>query len=132
MRPDPNTPEAWLDSATSDMKLARAGFVPDVHLEHLCFHAQQAAEKSLKAVLVASGVDFPKTHSLEFLVGLLPTGIARSPLLVDAARLTEYATAARYPGEEEPVTEDEYQELMSLAARVLAWAREQLARHPNA
>ncbi len=37
-----------------------------------CFHAQQAAEKALKALLVANDIPFRKTHDLVVLVGLLP------------------------------------------------------------
>lgn len=35
------------------------------------FHAQQAAEKSLKAVLAARGVSFAKSHALGYLIGLI-------------------------------------------------------------
>ncbi len=38
-----------------------------------------------------------------------------------AASLSDYAVAARYPGPMEPVTEEEYQEAVSLAEAVLRW-----------
>jgi HEPN domain-containing protein len=37
----------------------------------LGFHVQQAAEKLIKAVLVARGVAFIKSHALGYLVGLV-------------------------------------------------------------
>ncbi len=127
MRPDPDTPEAWLLYAHSDLALASAS-VPGVLLENLCFHAQQAAEKSLKAVLVSRGVSFPKTHSIKLLIELLPEDIERTPDLLDAVTLTEYATVFRYPGEVEPITEDEYRHLVALASAVLQWAEETINR----
>jgi HEPN domain-containing protein len=43
----------------------------DVRDEIVGFHAQQCAEKLLKAVLAANAVEFPRTHSLRFLLDLL-------------------------------------------------------------
>ncbi|TAK33547.1 MAG: HEPN domain-containing protein [Chloroflexota bacterium] len=57
--------------ARSDLAIAGQPRTPDVLLETLCFHAQQAAEKSLKAVLVGEGVPFPFTHDLAILVTLV-------------------------------------------------------------
>lgn len=48
----PNVPQIWLDHATSDLALVRLGLgSKDVLPEQICFHAQQAVEKALKAVL---------------------------------------------------------------------------------
>jgi HEPN domain-containing protein len=46
----------WLVYARSDLELARRGKSPAILLETLCFHAQQAAEKALKAVLIHLGI----------------------------------------------------------------------------
>ena len=61
----------WLTEARSDLALARIDKPTLVSWEALCFHAQQAAEKGLKAVLVHFQVDFPRTHSIGELIGLL-------------------------------------------------------------
>lgn len=45
----------------------------------LGFHAQQAVEKGLKAVLAARGEAVPKTHDLTFLLQLLGEGPRESP-----------------------------------------------------
>jgi len=121
MRPNPDTPEAWLTYAQSDLLLASA-VIPGVMRENFCFHAQQAAEKSLKAVLVARQIAFPKTHSIKLLIELLPADISKSPALLDTVALTEYATVFRYPGELEPVTEAEFMNLLSMATAVCLWA----------
>jgi HEPN domain-containing protein len=39
-----------------------------------------------------------------------------------SCRLTRYATATRYPGLEEPVTEREHAEAVEIAEAVLRWA----------
>lgn len=91
-------------------------------LEGLCFHAQQAAEKALKAVLVAKGIPFPKTHNIRTLLDLLPQGIILPPEVEDAASLTDYAVISRYPGDLESVEEEEYLEAIRLAEVVVHWA----------
>lgn len=56
-------PADWVFFADSDMKLAQKALEESIY--HLvCFHAQQAAEKLLKAMLVARGELPPKTHAL--------------------------------------------------------------------
>jgi HEPN domain-containing protein len=37
----------------------------------VAFHAQQSAEKLIKAVLAARGVTFMKSHALSYLIGLV-------------------------------------------------------------
>ena len=127
MRPDGTShrggPADWLQHARSDLCLAQARpSDQNILFETLSFHAQQAAEKALKAVLVLSNVEFPRTHNIRSLVELLPAGVSGDPVLDRAAILTEYAVSSRYPGESEPVTEEEFLEAADLAARVVAWA----------
>ena len=69
----PNDPREWLNRAGSNLALAR-NRAPDVYLEDLCFEAQQAAEKAVKAVLIRRGVDFPYVHDLARLLTLLEEG----------------------------------------------------------
>ena len=90
--------------------------------ELLCFHAQQAAEKSLKAVLIHYGIEPPRTHNLERLIDLLPASMTRERVLTQSARLTIFATSSRYPGSQERVDEDEYIEAVRLAQDVVNWA----------
>ena len=91
--------------------------------DDLCFDAQQAAEKSLKAVLVHRGIDFPKTHNIRSLLELLdPTGSHISKEIWEAMSLTNYAVETRYPGPAEPVTRSEYRKAVALAENVVKWA----------
>jgi len=121
---EPGSPESWLSYARSDLALARVDASDDLLRDMLCFHAQQAVEKCIKAVLILTGVPFPRVHSIERLTDLLPVSIRRTPELIGSAGLTAYATTFRYPGGEEPTSEEEYQEAVRLAAAVLAWAEE--------
>lgn len=122
MRRDAGSPSAWMAYAHSDLEMARVPASGSVMLESLCFHAQQAVEKSIKAVLLQQGVPFPKIHVVERLIDMLPADIPRSPELLASAQLTEYATISRYPGMEEPVTEEQYREAVRLAEVVVKWA----------
>lgn len=66
----------------------------------IMFHAQQAAEKSMKAFLAWNDVPFRKTHNLEELgqqCVLVDPMLA--PVADQAVPLTEYAWKFRYPGE---------------------------------
>lgn len=62
-----------------------------------CFHAQQAAEKAIKALLVLHGIDFPKSHALTTLAMLLPTEVQLHLDFDSIAELTPWAVAGRYP-----------------------------------
>lgn len=65
-------------------------------LEDLCFDAQQAAEKALKALLVAHKVEFPYVHDLAHLVSLVEeTGTVVPEAIYRADELTPYAVLAR-------------------------------------
>ena len=67
---DPDSPRDWLLHAESDLIMARDPR-PGVFYESLCFHAQQAAEKAIKAVIKQQGVDFPYVHNIVKLIAIL-------------------------------------------------------------
>jgi len=130
MKPeDPTDPQAWLLRARSNLHLAeKGGRLKGVLLEDLCFNAQQAAEKALKAVCLSRGLDFPKTHSLVHLIDILNAHGVTIPENVRAADiLTQYAVQARYPSWVEDVTREEYRDALKLAAQVVFWAESTLA-----
>jgi HEPN domain-containing protein len=115
--------EDWLRYAVSDLELARMPRAPEIMLEGLCYHAQQCAEKALKAVLTNRCVPAPKTHSVGLLLDLLSEQMAIPSEVEEAAVLTDYAVMCRYPGDAEPVTQQEYEQAVHLAEIVLIWAR---------
>jgi HEPN domain-containing protein len=95
----------------------------------LCFHAQQAVEKALKAVLIAYDIDFPKLHNLERLIGLLPPSLPLPLWLPETAALTVYATVTRYPTFGETITEEALRTAAAVAERAVHWAEELIAAH---
>ena len=101
--------------------------MPGVYLENLCFNAQQAAEKSIKGVLIAREIEFPYVHDLAHLLSLLEDGGEVIPEAIRrASDLTDYATITRYPGAIRPVSEAEYREAIAIAEAVVQWAEEQI------
>ena len=91
-------------------------------LEVLCYHAQQAAEKAIKAVLVARCIPFPKSNNIRTLLDLLPKDIVPPDEIDDMAILTDYAVISRYPGNLEPVEGEEYREAVRLTEFAVRWA----------
>ena len=99
----PEDPKEWLNRAHSNLNLARKE-LKDVYLEDLCFNAQQAVEKGIKAILIKHGVDFPFTHDIRELLILLQGTIHELPEFVkQSAILTRFAVFTRYPGISSPV-----------------------------
>ena len=124
----PDDPREWLNRARSN--LTHAGAVsPEVFLEELCFDAQQAAEKAIKAVFIHRGEDFPYVHELEKLLKRLEHNGLKIPKYVwEAADLTPFAVVTRYPGLADPVTTRQYRRAVRIAAAVLRWAERQVGR----
>jgi len=121
--PEVGSPADWLRHARSDLALARVERPAEVFLEMLCFHAQQAVEKSIKAVLLANEIRFPYTHDVAKLISLVKeAGIPWPEGLDQAADLTEYASETRYPGSVEPVSEEDYRQAVAIAEQILTWS----------
>ncbi len=122
----PDDPREWLNRARSNLALAK-NRVPDAYLEDLCFEAQQAAEKAIKAVMIARKIEFPYVHDLARLLSLLDAVGEPIPETVRRAEeLTLYATEGRYPGLTNPAVESEYTEALAIAEAVVRWAEERI------
>lgn len=121
----PDDPREWLNRARSSLVKARIGLgTPEIYLEDLCFDAQQAAEKAVKAVLIHLGVRFPYIHDLVKLLGLVERSGQSVPASIrQAAGLSDYAVESRYPGLSEAVTRREYEEAIAIAEDVIRWAQ---------
>ena len=97
--PSQGTPRQWLNRAKSNLAIARQPKTDEIYWEDLCFEVQQAAEKALKAVMLAIGIKFRLVHNLsEHLTRLEQSGVALPDRVKDAATLTDYSVEARYPG----------------------------------
>ncbi|MBI4827771.1 MAG: HEPN domain-containing protein [Nitrospinae bacterium] len=94
-----------------------------IRREQICFHAQQAAEKALKSVLLHKGSSFPLTHDIEELLEIAANiGLTVPPEVQKASLLTPYAVETRYPGSYHDVTENDLDEALQLAERAQSWA----------
>lgn len=125
----PGTPREWLARAKSNLALAKLEKPEEAFWEDLCFNAQQAAEKAVKAVLQHKGILFRYIHDLEELItNLKDHGVEVPDYINEAAKLTQYALELRYPGHSEQGTEEEYQQALKIAERVYAWAETIIAQ----
>ena len=94
--------DAWLRQATSDLAVAELTAAQGYHAQ-ACYNAGQAAEKALKALLLASGATPPYSHSLPRLVEMLGlNGLDAAPLKdLRLKQLSRMASESRYPLAEE-------------------------------
>lgn len=122
----------WLAKAANDLKNAEHTLqIPDDEcpFDTVAFHAQQCAEKSLKALLAYHRVDFQKIHDVGQLLHLCTMAPALVRELDAIDRLNPYAVEARYPGGWEPIHRAEAQDAAALARKVYEAVRRQLAPH---
>jgi HEPN domain-containing protein len=122
---------AWLRQAHSDLAMAvyasAGGF-----LAQACYHCTQAAEKALKALLLALDQEPPRTHSIErLLLQVEELGIETTPLRqLPLKSLQRMTTASRYPdGDEAPVDlfdERDAALALEVAQALVAFADQQL------
>lgn len=112
---------SWLAKAKRDMAVAKIlieGSEP--HRDAGVYHCQQAAEKSLKALLTLDEKLFPKSHDLR---NLLDLAVPLHPELFSHANacilLTPYATEFRYPGDPLEPDPSEASEALLLAQNIV-------------
>ena len=108
----------WLTKAEHDLINARHTLTLQENCPYdtICFHAQQCVEKSIKALLVLSAIDFKKIHDLTELIVLLPEDVNIN--IMDLSILNDYAVDIRYPGIEEPLTRVEALEAVEIAEKI--------------
>lgn len=113
---------AWLAKAANDfLNIDNNLASPKVPWDTVCFHAQQGAEKCLKAFLIRHGRVPARTHDLVALLSeratLAPT---LAPLQSDCELLNVYAVAIRCPGSGIDPTATETPLVVAAARRILA------------
>ena len=86
--------QARTDLGMADMVLASGQMDPDP----ACYHAQQAAEKALKAVLIFLQVQYPFTHDLDAIREQIPRGWGVREEFRNLKKLSDWSFKARYPG----------------------------------
>jgi HEPN domain-containing protein len=107
MKENKDVARGWMLKAESDIENLMIMMERGKSLDTACFHAQQAAEKYLKAFLSSNDVIFPRTHDIEELLGLCAEIDKRfSDLIAETTFLTDYAVELRYDVEFWPGKED--------------------------
>jgi HEPN domain-containing protein len=130
----PGLPDEWLNHAKSDLRLAQIASKDEfVRKEQACFHAQQAAEKAIKAVLLSRGLEFPLVHDIDELLEIAEnSGIVLPENVREAGLLTPYAEESRYPGYWFEITDDDVAEALQSAEHAIEWAERELKRPKGA
>jgi HEPN domain-containing protein len=118
----------WVRKAENDYRVAK-------HLSESCedyaygvtFHAQQTAEKYLKAFLVWHQIEFKKTHDIAILLesaAKAAPGISKT--LAEVTELTPYGVEYRYPGDYPDVSVADAERSVQMAELVRAEIRNRL------
>lgn len=110
--------QQWLDLAREDLEVAML-LISDKHAfrNQACFHIQQSIEKYFKALLVAHGIDFAKTHNV---VRLREQCAEVAPDLrkLDLEPVFDYAVRTRYPDDMVPIDAAECRTALELGQQV--------------
>ncbi len=117
-----------LEKAENDLIAGRATLATGRALDTVCFHAQQAAEKSIKAILALDDVMYPWKHDLAELLELAkPLTPDLQPLSDAIIGMTPYAVEGRYSRSFRP-SEDEARARIEDGGRVYEIARKRIER----
>lgn len=119
----------WMEYAKSDLDVAYTLLKSDEFFpRQICFMAQQAGEKALKAILVYLEIPFPHTHDLDRLRELIPEGWQVKQKFPELYDLSVWAVESRYPAHTPDVVESEARETLQLAEAVFDAVKEELER----
>ena len=115
--------KALLKKANNDLVAAQATFATGQAMDMVCFHAQQAVEKSLKALLALHDIEYPWRHDLGELIELAKP---LAPVILSyeerVLSMTPFAVQVRYDTEFVP-SSNKAQEALKTATEVHALAR---------
>ena len=126
-KPDSNY-KAWLAKAANDMLNIENNVSADnIPWDTVCFHAQQAAEKTIKAFLAFHSLSITRTHDL---VALLSQAAEINPelgqLRVSCQKLNYYAVSSRYPDDLFEPDESEGREMVKISQEIQTTIQEVL------
>lgn len=119
-----------MEKAAGDEKiLVRLIDDEDIPDDGLGFHAQQAVEKMIKAVLAQNEVAYERTHNIAYLLTLLDgASIAKPDQADDLPNLSPWAAELRYG--RQPEAAPDRAEMRVLVEQTKIWADAQLAATP--
>jgi len=110
----------WVELGEEDLRVAKYSLTMSSNVPYriIAFHAQQCAEKYIKALLVLLNIDFPYTHDIEKLLKMIPEKFNIMPQMMNAGDLTDYAVAKRYPDYYEKLSEEQALNALKLAEMI--------------
>jgi HEPN domain-containing protein len=99
-----------------------------VPFEIVCYLCQQSAEKILKSYMIAQNEPLIKTHDLDSLLNRCIKHDDRFSVFENACPvLTEYATATRYPADEDLITEHDMKTALKISFDILTFTKARIA-----
>ncbi len=121
---------AWMQKAESDLLCIENNIGANrVPWDAVVFHAQQAGEKFLKALIVAAGAAVPRTHDLVALLSQVSSaGFDIVGARPDVEILSRFGAAVRYPDPVYSPTEEDGREMTAAALRLQSVVLALLAR----
>lgn len=120
--------QRWISRAREDLEAARVSIQHGRLLHVACFHAQQAAEKAIKAAYVWLDVEFGRTHDLDELRNRLPGHWLFKTEYPELSSLTFWAVEGRYPGDWPEATEEQAREALAISENVVGRLLQELAQ----
>ena len=117
--------EKWFKKAEGNLIIIEnVILLKDAPYDLCCFHAQQAAEKYLKAYLIANRIEFPYTHNLVTLLSLCKQrNNSFSTIEKNCISVTDYGVSPRYPDDIDDITLDDakkaYEDALAIKAYVI-------------
>jgi HEPN domain-containing protein len=118
----------WIRKADLDFHTVVRLAPEDAFRDIVVFHAQQAAEKYLKALLTKRQLEFPKTHEIRRLLELLEASDREvAEALPDARWLDPFGVDIRYPGDRPETRPGDEQRALQLAEKTQAAVTKALA-----
>ena len=119
-----------LRKARGDLDVARLiAADPDPHDDAIGFHAQQAVEKAIKAVLAFSQAAAPRTHDLAYLVELLAAhGVEVPAAIAEPEWLSPWAVTTRYDDLDDTL---DRRAAIDAATSAIEWAQALVGRTPD-
>lgn len=118
---------AWYEKADQDILAAE--IVADANpilYDVAAFHAQQCAEKYLKAFIAFNEQFPPKVHNLAHLLDLTKNFDDSFEELREAESLSKYSVRSRYPDDFEIESKEEINDILKLAKRVKDFVRQKI------
>lgn len=125
--PDLKLVQQWLEKTQEDVKVAQLVPTAAGLTAAICFHCQQAAEKSLKGYPEFRRVEFEWSHDLSYLLDLrFPLDTAFEQFRDQAEHLNRYAVLMRYPSSRPDPTAEQTRGALATAREVYDFVRQRL------